>query len=376
MATKVLVTGGAGFIGSHLVDRLLEGGYEVTVYDSLEKQVHGEDQKIPDYLSKKAEFIKGDVRDRDSLYKAIKGKQVVFHEAAAVGVGQSMYEIARYTDINTMGGAILLDILANEKHQVEKVLVASSMSIYGEGKYDCKKCGAIFPKLRPESQMAAGDWEMHCPKCGAHAKPLPTDEEKPLYPTSIYAVNKRDHEEMFISTGVAYKLPTVALRYFNVYGPRQALSNPYTGVCAIFGSRILNDHSPIIFEDGLQSRDFINVRDIAEANVLALESDNADYQVFNVGSGKSISVLEIANILIDRVGKVDGLAPQIVKKFRAGDIRHCFADITKIKTLLGFKPSISFEDGMTELTEWVASQTADDSVEKALEELKKRNLTS
>lgn len=376
MATKVLVTGGAGFIGSHLVDRLLDAGYEVTVFDSLDKQVHGEAQRVPGYLSSDAEFIKGDVRDRNALYNAIKGKQVIFHEAAAVGVGQSMYEIARYTEINTMGGAVLLDILANEKHQVEKVLVASSMSIYGEGKYECPQCGAIHPKLRSEEQMARGDWEMHCPKCGAIAKPLPTDEEKPLYPTSIYAITKRDHEEMFISTGVAYKLPTVALRYFNAYGPRQALSNPYTGVCAIFGSRILNDHSPIIFEDGLQSRDFISVLDIAEANLLALESDKANYQVFNVGTGRGTSVLDIANILIDRVGKVEGLAPEVVNKFRAGDIRHCFADISKIKSLLGFQPKVSFEDGITELTSWVASQTATDGVEQALAELRRRNLTS
>jgi len=376
MATKVLVTGGAGFIGSHLVDRLLKEGYEVTVYDSLEKQVHGEEQRVPDYLSKDAEFVRGDVRDRNALYNAMKGKQVVFHQAAAVGVGQSMYEIARYTDINTMGGAILLDILANEKHQVEKVLVASSMSIYGEGKYDCPRCGEIAPKLRSDSQMAKGDWEMHCPKCRAVARPLPTDEEKPLYPTSIYAITKRDHEEMFISTGMAYKLPTVALRYFNVYGPRQALSNPYTGVCAIFGSRILNDHPPIIFEDGLQSRDFINVRDIAEANILALKSDKANYEVFNVGTGKSISVLQIADILIDKVGKAEGLAPQIVEKFRAGDIRHCFADITKIKKLLGFRPKVSFEDGITELTEWVAGQSATDGVEGAIAELESRKLTS
>jgi len=371
-----LVTGGAGFIGSHLVDRLLDSGYEVTVYDSLEKQVHGEEQRVPGYLSSDAEFIKGDVRDRDALYNAIKGKQVIFHEAAAVGVGQSMYEIARYTDINTMGGAVLLDILANERHQVEKVLVASSMSIYGEGKYECPRCGAIHPKLRSEDQLARGEWEMHCPKCGAIAKPLPTDEEKPLSPTSIYAITKRDHEEMFISTGVAYKLPTVALRYFNAYGPRQALSNPYTGVCAIFGSRILNDHSPIIFEDGLQSRDFISVQDIAEANLLALESDKANYQVFNVGTGRGTSVLDIASILIDRVGKVEGLVPQIVNKFRAGDIRHCFADISKIKSSLGFEPKVSFEDGITELTSWVANQTATDGVEQALAELRRRNLTS
>ncbi|RLC48552.1 MAG: nucleoside-diphosphate sugar epimerase [Candidatus Coatesbacteria bacterium] len=376
MATKVLVTGGAGFIGSHLVDRLLDAGYEVAVYDNLDKQVHGEEQRVPDYLNPDAEFIRGDVRDRDALYRAIKGKQVIFHEAAAVGVGQSMYEIARYTEINTMGGAVLLDILANERHQVEKVLVASSMSIYGEGKYECPRCGVIYPKLRSEEQMARGEWEMHCPRCGAVAKPLPTDEEKPLFPTSIYAITKRDHEEMFISTGLAYKLPTVALRYFNAYGPRQALSNPYTGVCAIFGSRILNDHSPIIFEDGLQSRDFISVQDIAEANLLALESDKANYQVFNVGTGRGTSVLDIANILIDKVGKVEGLAPEVVNKFRAGDIRHCFADISKIRDLLGFEPKVSFEDGITELTSWVASQTATDTVEQALAELKRRHLTS
>nr|HDM59995.1 NAD-dependent epimerase/dehydratase family protein [Bacillota bacterium] len=360
----------------HLVDRLLDAGYEVAVYDNLDKQVHGEEQRVPDYLNPDAEFIRGDVRDRDALYRAIKGKQVIFHEAAAVGVGQSMYEIARYTEINTMGGAVLLDILANERHQVEKVLVASSMSIYGEGKYECPRCGVIYPKLRSEEQMARGEWEMHCPRCGAVAKPLPTDEEKPLFPTSIYAITKRDHEEMFISTGLAYKLPTVALRYFNAYGPRQALSNPYTGVCAIFGSRILNDHSPIIFEDGLQSRDFISVQDIAEANLLALESDKANYQVFNVGTGRGTSVLDIANILIDKVGKVEGLAPEVVNKFRAGDIRHCFADISKIRDLLGFEPKVSFEDGITELTSWVASQTATDTVEQALAELKRRHLTS
>ena len=351
MATKVLVTGGAGFIGSHIVDRLLEAGYEVTVFDSLVEQVHGPDAKVPDYLSKDAEFVKGDVRDRDALSKALKGKQVVFHEAAAVGVGQSMYEIVRYTDMNTMGGAVLLDILANDSHDVEKVLVASSMSIYGEGKYESPTHGPIFPKLRGEEQLRRKDWEMRCPHSGEVAKPLPTDEDKPLYPTSIYAVNKRDHEEMFLSVGVAYKIPTVALRYFNVYGPRQALSNPYTGVCAIFGSRVLNGNAPIIFEDGLQSRDFVHVTDVAEANLLALESDAANYEVFNIGTGRPTSVLDIANILIERVGKVEGLEPQVVEKFRAGDIRHCYADITKIRTKLGFEPKVPFEEGIDDLTD-------------------------
>jgi len=375
MAVKVLVTGGAGFVGSHLVDRLVQDGYEVTVYDSLEAQVHGPQQEVPDYLSKEAEFVKADVRDRDSLQRAVKGKQIVFHLAAAVGVGQSMYEIRRYTEINTLGGATLLDVLVNTGNQVEKVLVASSMSIYGEGKYECPECGVIYPKLRGDEQLLARDWEMRCPHCGQKATPLPTDEEKPLYPTSIYAITKRDHEEMFISTGLAYKIPTVALRYFNIYGPRQALSNPYTGVCAIFASRILNGHPPIIFEDGLQSRDFIHVKDVVEANMLALKSDAADYQVLNVGTGFGTSVLTIANVLIDKIGKSDGLRPQIVNKFRAGDIRHCFADTGRIGRLLGFEPRISFEEGITDLTDWVATQRAADRVDQAIEELRRRRLT-
>ena len=372
MQRKVLVTGGAGFIGSHLVDTLVNEGHHVRVYDNLEPQVHGVDQKQPQYLNQEAQYVWGDIRDRESLRKAFEDIEVVFHKAAAVGVGQSMYEIRKYVEVNTLGGANLLDILAKEKHKVQKVIVASSMSIYGEGKYTCEDCGDVFPQLRPQQQLENRDWEMKCPTCGKNVKPVSTDEDKPLYPTSIYAITKRDHEEMFLSVGRAYNIPTVALRYFNVYGPRQALSNPYTGVLAIFSGRILNKHAPVIFEDGLQSRDFIHVSDIVRANLLAMKNDEANYGVFNVGTGQPRTVLEIANVLIDKLG-FDG-KPEIVNKFRAGDIRHCYADISKIRDKLGFVPNVKFDDGITNLLVWLKTQAAEDSFDESRNELEAKGL--
>jgi dTDP-L-rhamnose 4-epimerase len=373
---KILVTGGAGFIGSHLVDELIKRGHQVRVYDSLAEQVHGKNANKPTYLNPAAEFIQGDVRDRAKLAAALKDIEVVFHEAAAVGVGQSMYQIREYMEVNSVGGATLLDILANEPHSVKKLIVASSMSIYGEGKYICPQCGVVFPKYRPEEQMAKGDWEMHCPKCGAIAKELPTDEEKPLLPTSIYAISKRDHEEMFISFGLAYNIPAVALRYFNVYGQRQSLSNPYTGVGAIFSSRILNNHNPVIYEDGQQSRDFTHVSDIVQANILAMEKEEANYEVFNVGTGIATPLVKVVELLIKELGKSGIVQPEIVSKFRKGDIRHCFADISKISSKLGYQPKVKYEDGIKELTEWVKQQTAVDSFETAKAELARRGLTT
>jgi len=261
---RILVTGGAGFIGSHLVDALVEKGHDVVIYDSLEPQVH-QKNKIPDYLNKRAEFVKSDVRDKNKLKEVVRNVDIVCHQAAMVGVGQSMYQIESYMDVNTLGTAKLLDILVNEEHSVKKLVVASSMSVYGEGKYTCEECGVGYPKLRPKEQLSAKEWEMKCPNCGKEVKAVPTDEDKPLHPTSIYAISKRDQEEMSLVTGRAYGIPTVALRYFNVYGPRQSLSNPYTGVCAIFSSRIKNNSDPIIFEDGWQSRDFTSVYDIVQA---------------------------------------------------------------------------------------------------------------
>lgn len=369
---RILVTGGAGFIGSHIVDALLDKGHEVWVYDNLDPQVHGENAQKPDYLNPQARFIQGDVRDRAKLAQVMTDVDVLYHQAAAVGVGQSMYDILRYTEINTLGGATVLDILANEKHHIEKVIVASSMSIYGEGQYACAEHGVVYPKLRPTEQLAARDWEVRCPHCQAVVQPQPTSEDKPLFPTSVYAINKRDHEEMFLSVGRAYNIPTVALRYFNVYGTRQALSNPYTGVAAIFSGRLLNGNAPLIFEDGLQSRDFTHVSDIVQANLLALESSAADYEVFNVGTGRSLTVKDVAEALAEHL-QVD-LPPTIVSKFREGDIRHCYADISKAQQLLGYAPKVRFEDGIEVLVDWVRNQTATDRVDAATQELERRGL--
>jgi len=366
MPENILITGGAGFIGSHIVDALIKQGHHVRVFDALVPQVH-ESQDAPDYLNPKAELIVADVTDRDALVGALDGIDVVFHEAAAVGVGQSMYEIQRYVEANTLGGAVLLDVLANEKNSVRKLIVASSMSIYGEGAYRCSDCGTVYPRLRNESQLSARDWEMHCPECNQEVVPEPTTEDKPLFPTSIYAVTKRDHEEMFLCVGQAYGIPTVALRYFNVYGPRQALSNPYTGVAAIFSSRLLNDNPPVIYEDGLQSRDFVHVSDIVQANLLAMERDEANYQAFNVGTGRVTTVLDVARLLSQELGK--NIAPRIEGRFRQGDIRHCFADISKIRRELGYEPRVHFGDGIPELVAWVRQQTAEDRFEQVEQEL-------
>ncbi|MFH1413988.1 MAG: SDR family NAD(P)-dependent oxidoreductase [Candidatus Omnitrophota bacterium] len=371
---SILVTGGAGFIGSHLVEELVKRGHKVKVFDNLTPQVHGKEAKIPEYLHKDAEVIVADVRDRQALKKAIKGAEIIFHQAAAVGVGQSMYEISYYTEVNALGTANLLDIIVNEKQDIEKMIVASSMSIYGEGKYSCNDCGIVFPKLRSAEQLSRHQWEMKCPNCRQEVKPIPTDEDKPLFPTSVYAVSKRDQEEMFISVGRAYNIPAVALRYFNVYGPRQSLSNPYTGVAAIFSGRILNGLNPIVFEDGLQGRDFTHVSDIVQANILAMEKREADYEVFNVGTGRSTNLQQLLDILLKELDKEGKITPEIVNKFREGDIRHCYGDITRIKKTLGYEPRVKFEQGFLELIRWVKSQTAVDSYEVARNELESRSL--
>jgi len=369
---RILVTGGAGFIGSHLVDGLIEGGHEVRVFDNLDPQVHGESKRIPDYLTKKIEFIPGDMRDYEALKRALKDVEVVFHLAAIVGVGQSMYQIQRYTEVNTLGTAILLNILANEKHRVRKMIIASSMSVYGEGAYLCPECGPVHPKLRTREQLKERDWEMRCPRCGKIVQPLPTDEEKLLSPASIYAISKRDQEEMSLNIGRAYSIPTVVLRYFNTYGPRQALSNPYTGAAAIFSSRILNNHPPLIFEDGQQKRDFIHVRDVVQASLLAMKKDEANYEIFNVATGRPLTILDLANILIKRLGS--HLRPQVVNRYREGDIRHCYADISKIERRLGFVPQVKFKEGIEDLISWVGREEAVDLVEEAKKDLEKKGL--
>ncbi|MDD2679587.1 MAG: GDP-mannose 4,6-dehydratase [Candidatus Omnitrophica bacterium] len=367
----MLVTGGCGFIGSHLVDRLVSEGHRVRVYDLLEPQVHG--NKKPAYLNKGAEYVYADIRNKEKLKKAIKDIEFIFHEASQVGVGQSMYEIEKYVAHNAYGTAVLLDLLVNTKNKVKKIVTASSMSVYGEGAYKCGACGIVYPQLRKEEQLKKKEWEMKCPECGRIVSHLPTSEGKPLLPTSIYATTKRCQEEMCLEVGNAYKIPVVALRYFNIYGPRQSLNNPYTGACAIFLSRVKNNKSPLIFEDGRQSRDFIHVSDIVEANMLALRDKKADYDSFNVGTGTPHSILEVAQKIIQLYGKK--ITPEVLNKFRAGDIRHCYADINKIRSKLGFTPKKSFTQGMQELIEWSESQEAVDLTQKAQGELKKRGLT-
>ncbi len=370
MPDRVLVTGGAGFIGSHVVELLLEKGYEVVVYDALVEQVHR--GAGPVYVPADARFIRGDVRDRDALGAALEGVDAVLHLAAEVGVGQSMYEISRYVDANTSGTGVLLDLIANQETQVQRIVVASSMSIYGEGAYVCATHGLMHPGLRSSAQLAERDWELRCPECGEALIPTGTSELKPLRPTSVYAISKMDQELLCLSVGGAYDLGVVALRYFNTYGPRQSLSNPYTGVAAIFSSRLLNGRSPLAFEDGQQLRDFIHVRDVARATVQALESPAADGQAINVGADAPMTVVQVAESLAGALG-VD-LLPELTGTARAGDIRHCYADMTKAAELLDFRPEVSFEAGIGELIEWLSDQQADDLVDRAQRELSSRGL--
>jgi dTDP-L-rhamnose 4-epimerase len=369
---KVLITGGAGFIGSHLADRLLGDGHDVRALDNLDAQVHANGER-PEYLDGAVELQTGDVRDRDATRRALAGVDAVVHFAAAVGVGQSMYEIERYTSINAIGAAVLLEEALERRDAIQKLLVASSMSIYGEGQYRNPRTGesGLAPWIRPELQLAARQWDV-LGDDGTPLEPEPTTETKPLRPTSIYAINKRDHEEMFLAIGAAYGLPAVALRFFNVYGERQALSNPYTGVAAIFSSRLLNDNRPLVFEDGRQTRDFIDVRDIARCCALALTQDGADGRTVNVGTGVPTSVVEVADTIARGLGKE--LEPKVVGKYRAGDIRHCYADPTLAEQLLGFRAEIPFEAGMQDLLRWLEGQEAEDSVDAASEALAARGL--
>src|SRR5919198_1070226 len=369
---KVLITGGAGFIGSHLADRLLADGHEVRALDNLDAQVHAGGER-PDYLDGDVELDVGDVRDREAVRQAVGGVDAVVHFAAAVGVGQSMYEIERYTSINAIGAAIVLEEAVERRDAIRKLLVASSMSIYGEGQYRNPRTGesGLAPWLRPEEQLAAREWDIRGDD-GTPLEPEPTAETKPLRPTSIYAINKRDHEEMFLTVGAAYGIPAVALRFFNVYGERQALSNPYTGAAAIFASRLLNDRAPLVFEDGRQTRDFIDVRDVARCCGLALTHDGADGRTLNVGTGVPTSIMTVAETIARGLGKQ--IEPEIVGKYRAGDIRHCYADTRLAQELLGFSAEIPFEAGMQDLLAWLSTQEASDSVDAAREALIARGL--
>ncbi|KGO98488.1 dehydratase [Lysobacter defluvii IMMIB APB-9 = DSM 18482] len=365
----VLITGGAGFVGSHLADQLLARGYRVRVLDNLAEQVHGTSITRPDYLAPEVELVRGDVRDEVAVRKALRGVDAVYHLAAAVGVGQSMYEIEHYTDVNNRGTAVLLEALANAP--VQRLVVASSMSIYGEGMYRSASGEVVAPPERSPEQLARGEWELS-DEAGV-LTPVATPETKVASPSSVYALSKLDQERLCLIVGQAYGIPTVALRFFNIYGTRQALSNPYTGVLAIFASRYLNRRPPLVFEDGRQRRDFVSVHDVARACRLALEVPEAAGEVLNIGSGRSIDVLGVAAEMASALG-IDDLPPEVTGKSRTGDIRHCFADIARAGEVLGYRPQVELRDGMEELVEWMLGQQAFDRVDDAAAELVRRGL--
>lgn len=371
MAKRVLITGGAGFIGSHVADELLSHGYDVRALDSLAVQVHGQLGRRPDYLNPGVDLIAGDVRDAEMVRAALNGVDAVLHLAAAVGVGQSMYKIEHYSSVNDVGTAVLLEALS--ERPVDRLVVASSMSIYGEGLYRDRDGQVVVPEDRSLEQLKSGRWEVVDGE-GRELIPQPTPESKAPSLTSVYALTKYDQERLCLIFGRAYGIDAVALRFFNVYGPRQALSNPYTGVLAIFASRLLNGRPPLIFEDGEQKRDFVSVHDVARACRQALEAPGAAGEVLNVGSGNAYTVREIAEKVAAVLGRPE-LRPDVTGKYRMGDVRHCFADITRAQNLLGYEPRISLEDGLKELAAWLEGQVAEDLVETASEELAERGLT-
>jgi dTDP-L-rhamnose 4-epimerase len=370
MTRRILITGGAGFIGSHLADHLLAHGWQVRALDNLTPQVHGPGASRPAYLDRDVELQVGDVRDPDAVRRALRGMDAVVHLAAAVGVGQSMYEIDRYTAVNDLGTAVLLQALL--ERPVARLVVASSMSLYGEGLYRDAQ-GRLVTAERTRTQLLSRRWEPLAAD-GTALEPVPTPETKAPALASIYALSKYVQERQCLIAGAAYGMPAVALRFFNVYGTRQALSNPYTGVLAIFAARLLNGRPPLVNEDGLQRRDFVAVRDVAEACRLALEVPEAAGHVFNVGSGRSYTVLEVARRLAAVLGRED-VAPDVTGRYRVGDIRHCFADATRAREVLGFTPRVGFDEGLAELADWLEGQIAHDRVGEASAELSARGLS-
>jgi dTDP-L-rhamnose 4-epimerase len=371
MVGRVLITGGGGFIGSHVADELTSHDYRVRILDDLVGQVHA-DGGWPDYLSAATETVQGDVRDPDALRSALRGVDAVVHLAALVGVGQSMYRVQDYVGVNELGTAALLQTLIDRP--VERLIVASSMSIYGEGLYRSRSGALVQDAVRRPEDIRRGLWDPIDAE-GAPLQPLPTPEDKRPSLASIYALSKYSQERMCLLMGEAYAIPTVALRFFNVFGARQALSNPYTGVLAIFAARLLNRRPPVIFEDGAQRRDLVDVRDVARACRLALEQPRAAGHAINIGSGESRSIVEVADRLAGVLG-CEGIRPKIEGRYRTGDVRHCFADLALARDLLGFSPEIGFDAGLVDLAEWLASQVAVDRVDQATEELRARGLVA
>ncbi len=373
---KVLITGGAGFIGSNLALSLIEKGYAVTILDNLSPQIHGENANnsfLYNSIIDKVTFIKGDVRNREDWEKALTQQDAVIHLAAETGTGQSMYEIYKYSDINVGGTALLLDILANNKHEIKKIIVASSRAIYGEGRYNCTIHGEVYPLTRNEKDLADGFYECKCPVCGKNVNLLSTHEDSKIQAQSIYAITKYNQEQLVLVAGKSLNIPVVAFRYQNVYGPGQSLSNPYTGILSIFSTQIKNNNSINIFEDGKESRDFVYIDDVVNATILGLENENANFNVYNVGTGQQVDVLHIANTLVNMYQS--NVAVNVTGNFRLGDIRHNYADLTKIKTDLDFTPDYKFEQGISKFIKWVNTQEIkENKYSTSIQELKERGL--
>lgn len=373
---KILITGGSGFIGSNLALKLSNKEYDVVVLDKMSKQIHGNDYKksqLYKNIEGKVDFILGDVENKDDWKKALKDVNVIVHLAAETGTGQSMYEIERYTDVNIKGTAIMLDLLTNERHNVRKVVVASSRAIYGEGKYSCNVHGDVYPLSRIEKFLSQKDFNVKCPYCNLNVNLVGTTENSKIHPTSIYGFTKQGQEEMCMIVGKSLNIPVVAYRYQNVYGPGQSLKNPYTGILSIFSTRIKNGNDINVFEDGLESRDFIYIDDVIDATILGIEKEEANYQSFNVGTGIATDVITVANTLKNKYKS--NVEIKISGNYRLGDIRHNFADISKIRTHLGFEPKVDFVTGISNFVDWVNTQEVEeDNYEKSIEEMKRKGL--
>lgn len=373
---NILITGGAGFIGSNLALKLIEKGHKITILDNLSKQIHGENPEVTSPLYKsikdKVTFIKGTVTSRSDWEKVIENQNVIVHFAAETGTGQSMYCIEKYTEVNIQGTAIMLDILANSKHSVEKIIIASSRSIYGEGRYRHPELGIVYPSHRKESDMLAGNFELTY-KDDKKLELLATDEESKIHPSSVYGITKQNQEQMIMTVCPTIGIAPVAFRYQNVYGPGQSLSNPYTGILSIFSTQIRNNNPIQIFEDGKETRDFVFIEDVVDATILGIEKEEANGNVYNVGTGVATDVLDVANSLIEAYNI--NVSVTVTGRFRLGDIRHNFADLTKIKSDLGFEPKIYFKEGIQKFTQWVLQQDIqEDKLSKSLEEMKKKGL--
>ena len=372
-----MITGGSGFIGSHIALKLIEKGYEVTVMDNLLEQIHGADpdKTSPLYCSikDKVRFIKGDVCNKVLLEQALDGVDYVLHLAAETGTGQSMYEIKRYIDVNIGGTALLLDILTNTKNHVKRVVVAESRAIYGEGKYHCEKCGAVYPTERKDEDMAKGDFECHCPKCGGKVQLVATTEDSAVHPSSVYGIGKQVQGQLVHLICKHIGIESVSFRYQNVYGPGQSLTNPYTGILSIFSNRIKSHKGINIFEDGRESRDFVYIDDVVDATIAGMEVSEANGHVFNIGTGIATDVLTVAKTLSRHYGKEVPLT--VSGNYRLGDIRHNYADISLARKILKFHPKVSFDEGIRRFTEWVDRQELyEDNYESSLEEMKLKGL--